>query len=259
VLALGHDQARIPTGDGITPVVVDLAAPLDDGAIPEFDSIVHLAQANVPFPDGAGDLFRVNVVSTQELLDLARRRGAERFVYASSGSVYGLGEGAVAEDDPRRADDFYSVTKRSGELVVGAYRDQVGGAVLRFFAPYGPGQVNRLIPGLIARVSNGDAVTLRGGGRPRMTPIYVDDVVESIVRALASSEQLVLNVAGDETVSIRDLGERIGAIVGRAPVFEDAGGEAPGDLIADNSRLHGLLGSRTLVPLDEGLRRTVEE
>ena len=102
VLALGHDQERIPTGDGITPVVVDLATPLDDGAIPEFDSIVHLAQANVPFPDGAGDLFRVNVVSTQELLDLARRRGAERFVYASSGSVYGLGEGAVAEDDPRR-------------------------------------------------------------------------------------------------------------------------------------------------------------
>ena len=200
----------------------------------------------------------MNVVSTQELLDLARRRGAERFVYASSGSVYGLGEGAVAEDDPRRADDFYGVTKRSGELVVGAYREQVGGAVLRFFAPYGPRQVNRLIPGLIARVSNGDAVTLRGGGRPRMTPIYVDDVVESIVRALASSEQLVLNVAGDETVSIRDLGERIGAIVGRAPVFEDAGGEAPGDLIADNSRLHELLGSRALVPLDEGLRRTVE-
>ena len=91
-----------------------------------------------------------------------------------------------------------------------------------------------------------------------MTPIYVDDVVESILCALASSEQLALNVAGDETASIRDLGERIGAIVGRAPVFEDAGGEARGDLIANNSRLHELLGSRALVPLDEGLRRTVE-
>ena len=109
VLALGHDRSRIPAGDGITPVVVDLAAQLDEAAVPDFDAVAHLAQANVPFPDGAGELYRVNVVSTQELLDLARRRGAARFVYASSGSVYGLGEGAVAEDDPRRADDFYGV------------------------------------------------------------------------------------------------------------------------------------------------------
>ena len=253
-IALGHDAARMPPGDSI---VVDLRSPLDDDAIPEFDAIVHLAQANVPFPAGSRDLFRVNVASTHELLDLARRRGASRFVYASSGSIYGLGDGAVGEDDPRRADDFYGATKRSGELVVGAYRDHVGTAILRFFAPYGPGQVNRLIPGLIARVSNGDAVKLRGGGRPRMTPVYVDDAVEAIIRSLESDEHLVLNVAGDEVASIRDLAEKIGAVVGRAPTFEDAGGEAPGDLIARNERLHALLGDRSLVTLDDGLRRTV--
>jgi nucleoside-diphosphate-sugar epimerase len=256
-IALGHDAARIPAGDSITRVVVDLTSPLDDDALPAFDAVVHLAQANVLFPDGSRELFRVNAVSTQELIELARRRGASQFVYASSGSVYGLGEGAVDEDDPRRGDDFYAVTKRAGELAVRAYRDHVGTAVLRFFAPYGPGQVNRLIPGLIARVSNGEAVTLRGGGRPRMTPIYVDDAVEAIVRSLESDEHLVLNVAGDETASIRDLAEKIGVVVGREPVFEDAGGGAPGDLIARNDRLHGLLGGRSLVALDEGLRRTV--
>jgi UDP-glucose 4-epimerase len=252
-IALGHDAARMPAG-----VVVDLREPIDESAIPDFDAVVHLAQANVPFPDGSRDLFRVNAASTQELIDLARRRGASRFVYASSGSVYGMGEGSVAEDDPRRADDYYAVTKRAGELVVGAYRDHVGTSILRFFAPYGPGQVKRLIPGLIARVSNGDAVTLRGGGRPRMTPVYVDDAVEAIVRSLDSDEHLVVNVAGDETASIADLAEKIGAVVGREPVFEDAGGEAPGDLIASNDRLHSLLGDRRLVALDEGLRRTVE-
>jgi nucleoside-diphosphate-sugar epimerase len=252
-IALGHDASRMPPGDSI---VVDLRSPLDDDSIPEFDAVVHLAQANVPFPDGARDLFLVNVASTHELLDLARRRGASRFVYASSGSVYGLGEGAVGEDDPRRAEDFYGVTKRSAELVVGAYRDQVGTAILRFFAPYGPGQVNRLIPGLIARVSNGDAVTLRGGGRPRMTPVFVDDAIEAIIRSLESDEHLVLNVAGDEVASIQDLAEKIGTVVGRKPVFEDAGGEAPGDLIARNERLHALLGDHALVSLDEGLRRT---
>ena len=253
-IALGHDASRLPPGES---VVVDLSAPIDDDAIPSFDVVVHLAQANVPFPDGSRDLFRVNVASTQELIDLARRRGAARFVYASSGSVYGLGEGAVGEDDTRRADDFYGVTKRSGELVVGAYRDHVGTAILRFFAPYGPGQVKRLIPGLIARVANGDAVALRGGGRPRMTPVYVDDAVEAIVRSLESDEDLVVNVAGDEVASIRDLAERIGAMVGREAVFEEVGGDAPGDLIARNERMHDLLAGRDLVPLDEGLRRTV--
>jgi len=252
-IALGHDPSRMPAG-----IVVDLTSPLDDEAIPDFDAVVHLAQANVPFPDGSRDLFRVNVASTQELLDLARRRGASRFVYASSGSVYGLGEGAVAEDDPRRADDYYAVTKRAGELVVGAYRDHVGTSILRFFAPYGPGQVKRLIPGLIARVSNGEAVTLRGGGRPRMTPVYVDDAVEAIVRSLESDDHVVVNVAGDETASIADLAEKIGAVVGREPVFEDGGGDSPGDLIASNDRLHALLRDRRLVTLDEGLRRTVE-
>jgi nucleoside-diphosphate-sugar epimerase len=256
-IALGHDAGRIPAGDSITPVVVDLASPIADDVLPAFDAVVHLAQANVPFPDGSRDVFRVNAVSTQELIELARRRGASRFVYASSGSVYGLGEGAVYEDDPRRGDDFYAVTKRAGELVVRAYGDHLGTAVLRFFAPYGPGQVNRLIPGLIARVSNGDAVTLREGGRPRMTPIYVDDAVEAIVRSLENEDHIVLNVAGDEVASIRDLAEKIGTVVGREPVFEDAGGEAPGDLVARNELLHGLLGEHPLVTLDDGLRRTV--
>jgi UDP-glucose 4-epimerase len=256
-VALGHDRSRIPSGDGIVPAVVDLSRPLEDARIPAFDAVVHLAQANVPFPDGARDLFHVNVASTQELLELARRRGASRFVCASSGSVYGLGEGPVAEDDPRRADDFYAVTKRAGELLVGAYRKHLRTAVLRFFAPYGPGQTGRLIPGLIARVTAGAAVTLREGGRPMMTPIYVDDAVEAIVRSLESGEHLLLNVAGDETVSIRELAERIGRAVGREPVFEEQEGTVAGDLIARNERLHELLGDRPLVTLDEGLSRIV--
>jgi nucleoside-diphosphate-sugar epimerase len=255
-IALGYDAGRIPAGDSITPVVVDLTSPIADDALPAFDAVVHLAQANVPFPDGSRDLFRVNAVSTQELIELARRRGASRFVYASSGSVYGLGEGAVDEDDPRRGDDFYAVTKRAGELVVRAYSDHVGTAVLRFFAPYGPGQVNRLIPGLIARVSSGDAVTLRGGGRPRMTPVYVDDAVEAIVRSLESEDHLVLNVAGDEVVSVRELAERIGGVLGQTPVFDEQEGTVAGDLIARNERLHDLLGGHALVALEAGLRRT---
>jgi UDP-glucose 4-epimerase len=258
VIALGHDSARIPAGKGITPVEADLRRPLDSEALPGFDAVVHLAQANVPFPEGALSLFRVNTASTAELLAAAAARGAQRFVFASSGSVYGLGDDLVGEGDPLRAEDYYSATKRSGELLVDAYREQLGTVILRFFAPYGPGQRGRLVPGLVARVRAGERVLLGGGGRPRLTPIFVDDAVEVILRALAATGSQVLNVAGDEVVSIRDLAELIGAALGRDPVFVDAPNGAVGDLIGRNDRMRELLGEHRLVTLEEGVRRTVE-
>ena len=110
-------------------------APLDDRAIPAFDAVVHLAQANVPFPDGASELFRVNIV---EHAGAARPRAAPRR-RALRLRVVRLGlrprRGRRRRGRSASRDDFYAVTKRSGELVVGAYRDHVGTAILRFFAP----------------------------------------------------------------------------------------------------------------------------
>ena len=251
VLALVRDPDRAPAD--ATAVVADLARPLS--GIPPADAIVHLAQANVPFPDAADELYRVNTLSTLALLEHARATGAERFVHASSGSIYGLGEGAVDEESARRASDFYAVTKRNAEQLVSAYAPFFATAVLRPFAPYGPAQQGRLIPGLVRRVREGVPVTLHDGGRPRMTPIFVDDAVRAFVAALDLDGHHVVNVAGDEIVSIAELAERIGDVVGREPVF-DHRDPAAGDLIADNRRLHELLVPGRLVPLAEGLRAT---
>jgi nucleoside-diphosphate-sugar epimerase len=79
-----------------------------------------------------------------------------------------------------------------------------------------------------------------------------------ILRALAATGSQVLNVAGDEVVSIRDLAELIGAALGRDPVFVDAPNGAVGDLIGRNDRMRELLGEHRLVTLEEGVRRTVE-
>ena len=253
VVAAARDVARAPRD--ATVLELDLSRPLDRGRLPEVDAIVHLAQANVPFPDGALDLYRVNTVSTAELLEHARSSGAQRFVYASSGSIYGLGEGPVAEDDPRRAVDFYAVTKRNAEALVGAYAPYFATTVLRPFAPYGPGQRGRLIPGLVERVREGRPVTLNEGGRPRLTPIFVDDVLRVLAAAVALDGHHTVNLAGDETASVRDLAALIGEAIGSEPVFEHGSGRS-GDLIADNRRLHGLFETGPLVGLAEGLRRT---
>ena len=255
VVALGHDPDRIPAGAGVEPLHVDLRDTGFAQRLPEVDAIVHLAQANVPFPDGAADLFAVNTASTAALLEHARRSGATRFVFASSASVYGLGDAAWSEDDAPAATDFYSATKLAAERLVGAYRGELGTTIMRLVAPYGPGQRNRMIPRLVASVREGRPVQLNAGGRPRMNPIYVDDVVHVIERALESDGNHVVNVAGDDAMTIRELAEAIGAAVGSEPVFEERDGVS-GDVVADNRRMRDVFRLDSLVGLEDGLART---
>lgn len=258
VVALGHDKTRMLSVDGVENVVADLHEPVPRGTVGAVDAVVHLAQANVPFPAGARSLFLVNAGSTQDLLSLASEVGASRFVFFSSGSVYGLGSERVTEDSSRRAGDFYATTKRIGELLVESYGSAMSTAVLRLFAPYGPGQQRRLVPALIARVRERRPVTLNDGGRPRMTPIFVGDVVRVVERALETDGNHVVNVAGDEIVGIGELARVIGDVLGVKPVFEEGAESVDGDLVAVNERMHALYGIDELMPLREAMARTVE-
>jgi nucleoside-diphosphate-sugar epimerase len=254
VVALGHDGDRIPSGPGIEPLVADLRR-IRETALPAVDAIVHLAQANVPFPDGALELHAVNEDAVVVLLDHARSCGAVRFVLASSATVYGTGDRVWTEDDATDATDFYSATKLAAERYLGVYSALLETTILRLVAPYGPGQRNRMIPRLVESVRQGRAITLNEGGRPRINPIYVDDVVRVVEAALAAEGNHLLNVAGDEAVTIRELSERIGKVVGCEPIFEQKSA-AVLDIVCDNGRMHALLDTGELVLLDEGLART---
>jgi nucleoside-diphosphate-sugar epimerase len=243
--------------EGAEWIELDLDRPLDPGTLPSVDAVLHFAQANVGFPKGARELNRVNVASVVELLDHARESGATRFVYASSASIYGFGDEPFAEDAPLAGSDFYAATKIAAERLVGAYDGLLTTAILRLVVPYGPGQAGRMIPAVANRVASGEPVTLNDGGRPRMNPLYVDDLAQVVLGVLELDRSVVLNVAGDEAVSIKELAETIGRVVGREPRFEDGSASAPGDLVADTTRLHELFDLRPLVPLEEGLRRTL--
>jgi nucleoside-diphosphate-sugar epimerase len=253
VVALGHDPERLPTFEGVEPLVLDLAGRDGWGGLPVVDAVVHLAQANVPFPDGADALFAVNTASTQRLLEHARRIGAERFVLFSSGSVYGASDEPLGEESPLRATDFYAATKVAAERLALAYEGLLGVAVLRLFVPYGPGQRARMVPAIAERVRGGRPVTLNAGGRPRMNPVFVGDVVRAVSAALASSGTVIANVAGPDVVDVRGLAEEIGRALGAEPVFEEGSPTAAGDIVADTTRLRGLLRDDRLTSLRDGL------
>jgi nucleoside-diphosphate-sugar epimerase len=107
LVAAGHDGARArPPQRRLRRArresrssEADLAE-LDPDALPSVDAVAHFAQANVPFPDEAGTLYAVNTASTLVLLEHARTCGAQRFLYASSASVYGFGDRPFTEADP---------------------------------------------------------------------------------------------------------------------------------------------------------------
>ena len=254
VFALVRDPASYDAPDGVTAVEADLEQ-LDAAELPEVDAVAHFAQANVSFPDEARTLYRVNTASTLELLEHARHSGARSFLYASSASVYGFGERPFAEDDAPASRDFYAVTKLNGEQLVAAYGPFFSTAVFRLVAPYGPGQTGRLIPGVIGRVRAGRPVTLNGGGRPRMNPIYVEDAVRAAVAALALEGNHVVNVAGEDVVGIDDIATLAGEALGREPVFEHGDAQARGDVIADTTRFRELFALDDVVSMAEGIRR----
>src|SRR5207237_1012147 len=100
-----------------------------------------------------------------------------------------------------------AATKIAAERVVLAYAPYFGTTILRLFAPYGPRQTGRLVPGLISRVRSGQPVTLREGRGPRFSPLYVDHVVDVIALALESDGHQVLNAGGDEALSVGEMAE----------------------------------------------------
>lgn len=239
-----------------TQLEADLSRPLDGEALPAADAVVHLAQANVPFPERAGELHRVNAGSTADLLAWAQAQGAERFVFASTGLVYGYGDAPFAEEAPLAPPDFYSLTKAHGEAIVRAFAD-VRSTIVRPFALYGPGQTGRLVPTVLERVRRGEPVTLRGPDGLRINPLYVDDAVAAVLALLEREDVPVLNLAGDDPVTIRALATAAAGVVGREARFEELEPDGASGLVGANARLAMLLG-RPFVTLADGLARTAE-
>jgi UDP-glucose 4-epimerase len=257
VVALNRPEAEPPDVDGVRWVSQDLTAPLSSELPERIDAVIHLAQSRRyrEFPDGAIDVYEVNAGATVRLLDYCRRAGGVSFTYASSGSVYASGPEPVQETDVPHPGNFYAASKLAGEQAVEQFRGIMRAHALRFFFIYGPGQRNMFIPGLLGRVRAGQDVTLAGPDGIRVNPVYVDDAADAVVATLDLPRSQTINVAGPDVVSVREIAELGGRLLGRAPSF--AVGDPQADLIASIGRQSAAVGAPT-VRFEEGLRRTVE-
>jgi UDP-glucose 4-epimerase len=266
IISIGRSA---PEGVDVTDhVTCDLSQPgalanlVAQGRLPEqADAVLHLAVSRLhrTFPATAGDLFEVNVAATAALLDYAQKAKVSQFVLGSSGSVYdGCDVGALTESRPLMPKRFFPASKLAAELLAIEYRSYFKIATLRYFTPYGPGQSDRLVPDLIARVREGRALTIPEiGGGISLTTLYLDDCVTIANTALNDGWNETVNAASPEVVTIAELGERIGRIVKRAPIFERKGQAPSYSLTPDLTRLGELLDLNALTGLDQGLTATI--
>ncbi len=113
----------------------------------DIEKIVHAAVFTVNRVDletaRSRDIVDINVTGTANMLEMARHIGPQRFIYISSGSMYGMTRGPdqyFNEDDPSKADTLYGITKAASEAITQRYGELHGWetASLRLSTPYGP-------------------------------------------------------------------------------------------------------------------------
>jgi UDP-glucose 4-epimerase len=253
LLARRHDVvavARAPLA-GVETVVADLTREPD---LPACDAVVHLAQSRRyrDWPDGAGDVYAINVGSTFRLLEHARRCGASHFLLASTGAVYSPANEPLREDDRLGPTGFYPRSKLAAEVLAQAYDGELVTVILRPFAIYGPGQEGMLVANLAARVSAGEEILVQGEPGLSINPIHVEDAARAFAAALDIARPGVFNVAGDETVSLTALVDLLAEIAGRPAIVRHAEGSSA-YLVGDATRMRDVLGVRPAVTLRRGL------
>lgn len=247
---------------------IDLASAELGKLFDGIDVVFHLAGqpgVRLSWAEGFHIYSETNIEVTQRLLDAARGRSLQRFVYASSSSVYGdVGVVPTDEDHPTRPYSPYGVTKLAGEHLCSAYgrNFSVPTTSVRYFTVYGPRQrPDMAFHRLIEAALNGDSFPLYGDGRQVRDFTFVDDIVECTFLAGITGlpAGTVVNAAGGDSMELLDVVSLVGEIAG-APVQLDWRDAQPGDVRRTGGsieRARQLLGWTPKIGLRAGIERQV--
>jgi UDP-glucose 4-epimerase len=237
----------------------------DEGLELAADVVFHLAaqadvNTSVQRPDYDAS---VNVLGTVNVLEAARRSGAQVVFSSTGGALYGEVEAPAAEDAERRPLSPYGIAKLAAEAYLQGW-NRIHGTrhvVLRFANVYGPRQDSGLEGGVVAifleRMARGEATAIYGNGEQERDFVHVDDVVRALLAA-AGRDGGTFNVGTGRATSVNRLHELCRAAAGadERPRYEAA---RVGDVqrsVLDVSLIERALGWTPQVSLDDGLLRT---
>jgi len=235
----------------------------------KFEAIAHLAaragvRPSILHPQLYYD---TNVNGTLHLLDAARMTGVERFIFASSSSVYGISKTVPFSEDQHLTQTIspYAATKIAGEFLCSTFSHlyQMRVVALRYFTVYGPRQRPDLaIHQFTRKIYAGQPIDQFGDGSTRRDYTYIDDVIQGTVAALKYGGPLfdIFNLGESETIQLKDLIAAIENALGKKAKINRLP-EQPGDVpltCADISKARKLLGYNPSTRLSDGLPRFID-
>ncbi|MCR9214739.1 MAG: SDR family oxidoreductase [Proteobacteria bacterium] len=205
----------LPKHDSLTIVQGDVRF-FDTALLDGIDAIIHLASvANDPCGDLDPKLtWEISALATMQLADNAARAGIKRFIYASSGSVYGVKEEEqVTEDLELLPISEYNKTKMVAERVLLSYADQMCVQIVRPATVCGVSPRMRLdvsVNMLTMQALVNGKITVFGGEQVRPN-IHIDDIARLYIFLLDNPQVTGVYNAGFENLKIIEIAERIAA------------------------------------------------
>ncbi|NCP03186.1 MAG: SDR family oxidoreductase [Deltaproteobacteria bacterium] len=214
---------------------------------------------------------KVSVHGAINMLGLAKRIKA-RILQASTSEVYGDPQVSPQREDywghvnPIGPRSCYDEGKRCAETLFFDYHRQhkLAIKVARIFNTYGPGMLaddGRVVSNFVVQALRGEPLTLYGDGLQTRSFCYVDDLVEGLIRLMASDEDFTgpVNLGNPFEISMRDLAQTILRLTGSASklVFMPLPTDDPRQRLPDIELARTKLGWQPSTTLDVGLSRTI--
>lgn len=235
------------------------------------EAVYHLAaipsvQYSVDYPV---EVNSVNVEGTLSVFQAARKAAVKTVVFASSCAVYGDSRNLpLSEAEPPRPMSAYAVSKLADELYSSVFAKVYGfsSTALRFFNVFGPRQdpssdYAAVIPRFVTRMLDGKPPVIYGNGEQSRDFIYVEDVVSAnLAAARSAGHGICVNIGTGRSRTLNEIVEILNGILGTdfEPDYQAA---RPGDIKDSEARVSDaeeLIGFRSSIDFEEGLRRTVE-
>ncbi len=240
------------------------------------DMVLHLASLPSPvdylnFPI---QTLKVGALGTHNTLGLALAKGA-RYLLASTSEVYGdplvhpQDETYWGNVNPVGPRGVYDESKRFAEALTMAYHcyHQVDTRIVRIFNTYGPrmrADDGRVVPNFICQALRGEPLTVYGDGSRTRSFGYVDDLVEGIVRLMATDVEGPVNLGNPVELTILEFARLTLEVTGSTSdiVFiqptDERTADDPKQRCPDISKAKALLGWEPRVPVREGLQKTAD-
>ena len=170
--------------------------------------------------ESAFEFLNTNVMGTQNLLDLAKKHGINRYLQVSTDEVYGsIPAGSWEEDEPLKPNSPYSASKAGADLLVLAYGKTYGMnvGITRCCNNYGLRQYpEKIIPLFVSNLIDGKRVPIYGNGNQIREWIHVDDHCRGVFAVLHNGNPgEVYNIAGTDEFQNIELARKIIAYFGK--------------------------------------------